>query len=98
RVSRDWSSDVCSSDLIVYGSVLLLPVLVVVLMLRIRPVGGAGSGDGYHLRDALEGLRFVIRNKPLLGAISLDLFAVLLGGATALDRKGVVQGTGLGAG
>jgi len=69
---------------IVYGSVLLLLVLVVVLMLRIRPVRVAGSGDGYHLRDALEGLRFVIRNKPLLGAISLDLFAVLLGGATAL--------------
>jgi MFS family permease len=36
------------------------------------------------LRDALEGIRF-IRSQPLiLGAISLDLFAVLFGGATAL--------------
>ncbi|MDQ1438254.1 MAG: hypothetical protein QOK43_1883 [Acidimicrobiaceae bacterium] len=35
-------------------------------------------------RDALEGLRF-IRGRPLLlGAISLDLFAVLFGGAVAL--------------
>ncbi len=37
-----------------------------------------------RMRDALEGLRF-IRSRPLvLGAISLDLFAVLFGGATAL--------------
>jgi hypothetical protein len=47
------------------------------------------------LRDALEGLRLVRRNPVLLGAISLDLFAVLFGGAVALlpaiakDRLGV---------
>jgi MFS family permease len=32
----------------------------------------------------VEGLRYVRRNKLVLGAISLDLFAVLLGGATAM--------------
>jgi MFS family permease len=32
----------------------------------------------------LEGLRYIGRNKLILGAISLDLFAVLLGGAVAL--------------
>jgi len=32
----------------------------------------------------LEGLRYIWRNKLLLGTISLDLFAVLLGGAVAL--------------
>ncbi|MFZ0589207.1 MAG: MFS transporter [Bryobacteraceae bacterium] len=31
-----------------------------------------------------EGLRFIWRNKLILGAMSLDLFAVLLGGAVAL--------------
>jgi MFS family permease len=31
-----------------------------------------------------EGLRFVVNNKIMLGAISLDLFAVLFGGAVAL--------------
>jgi MFS family permease len=31
-----------------------------------------------------EGLRFVFRNKVILGAISLDMFAVLFGGAVAL--------------
>ena len=35
-------------------------------------------------RSTLAGLEFVWRRKTLLGAISLDLFAVLLGGATAL--------------
>ena len=32
----------------------------------------------------LAGIRYVWSNKPILGAISLDLFAVLLGGAVAL--------------
>lgn len=47
------------------------------------------------LRIALEGLRFIRRTPILLAAISLDLFAVLFGGAVALlpaiatDRLGV---------
>ncbi|MEO6321973.1 MAG: MFS transporter, partial [Polaromonas sp.] len=36
------------------------------------------------LRTLLAGAAFVWRRKALLGAVSLDLFAVLLGGATAL--------------
>jgi MFS family permease len=36
------------------------------------------------LREAFEGLRFIRRSPILLGAISLDLFAVLFGGAIAL--------------
>ena len=46
-------------------------------------------------RDAFEGLRFIRGQPLLLGAISLDLFAVLFGGAVALlpaiakDRLGV---------
>jgi hypothetical protein len=32
----------------------------------------------------VDGLRYVRRNRLVLGAISLDLFAVLLGGATAM--------------
>lgn len=44
---------------------------------------GAGSAGG-RLRQAVEGLS-TIRTRPiLLGAISLDLFAVLFGGAVAL--------------
>jgi MFS family permease len=35
-------------------------------------------------RQKIEGLHYVRRNRLVLGAISLDLFAVLLGGATAM--------------
>jgi hypothetical protein len=35
-------------------------------------------------KSVKEGLRFVVSNKIMMGAISLDLFAVLFGGAVAL--------------
>ncbi len=41
-----------------------------------------GTATGWH--GLLEGVRFVFAKKAILGAISLDLFAVLFGGATAL--------------
>lgn len=43
-----------------------------------RPPGAA------RVAVILEGLRYIWRNQLILGAISLDLFAVLLGGAVAL--------------
>ena len=43
------------------------------------------TGDGQPTINALfAGIGFVRRNSAILGSISLDLFAVLLGGATAL--------------
>lgn len=60
-----------------------------------RPQRRTGSDERPTLHHALEGLRF-IRSRPiLLGAIALDLFAVLFAGAVALlpaiaeDRLGV---------
>jgi MFS family permease len=44
----------------------------------------AETDDKPSLREALEGLRFIRHHPVLLGAISLDLFAVLFGGAVAL--------------
>jgi MFS family permease len=56
--------------------------LVLISAIRVklaqRPRGAAGMGV------VLEGLRYIWREKLVLGAISLDLFAVLLGGAVAL--------------
>jgi MFS family permease len=44
----------------------------------------AGSRDQHPLRQIAEGFTFVWNNRFLLGCITLDLFAVLFGGATAL--------------
>ncbi len=58
-------------------------------------LGHVTAEEGTSLREALLGFRFIRRQPILLGAISLDLFAVLFGGAVALlpaiaeDRLGV---------
>ena len=44
----------------------------------------SGERHSATLADALEGVRFILRTPAMLGAMSLDLVAVLLGGATAL--------------
>jgi MFS family permease len=55
----------------------------------------SGTGRTNTLHEALEGYRFIRREPVLLGAITLDLMAVLFGGAIALlpaiaeDRLGV---------
>jgi MFS family permease len=50
--------------------------------------GGAWKRDATRrpasFTTILAGIRYIWSNKPILGAISLDLFAVLLGGAVAL--------------
>ncbi|HEY0310877.1 MAG TPA: MFS transporter [Allosphingosinicella sp.] len=54
-------------------------------MLLIRPVPRTDMGRGRNpWKQMVDGLHYVRRNKLVLGAISLDLFAVLLGGATAM--------------
>ena len=44
----------------------------------------AGAREPATLATALAGVRYVAKNRILLGAITLDFFAVFLGGATAL--------------
>jgi MFS family permease len=54
-------------------------------MLMIRPISRSMmDGSRNPWRQMVEGLAYVRDNKLVLGAISLDLFAVLLGGATAM--------------
>jgi MFS family permease len=55
------------------------------LIVSIRPVRARHEGPPVHpLKQMVEGFRFVRRERFLLGCITLDLFAVLLGGATAM--------------
>ena len=44
----------------------------------------ARAANRRPIHQMVEGLRYVVRNKMVLGAITLDLFAVFLAGATAL--------------
>ena len=54
------------------------------VMLRQVRVNATANARAASLKLVLEGLSFIWRSKVVLGAISLDLFAVLLGGAVAL--------------
>ncbi len=66
----------------VVSAVLLL--VSAVLVLSIRPVRSSHRSDLHPVRQMIEGFTFVWRSRFLLGCISLDLFAVLFAGATAL--------------
>jgi MFS family permease len=55
------------------------------LISSIRPVRAVHEGPPRHpLRQIADGFVFVRKERFLLGCITLDLFAVLLGGATAM--------------
>lgn len=54
------------------------------LFLRLRPTQVIPPKKAATLADVLGGLRFLVRTRLLLAAATLDLFAVLLGSATAL--------------
>jgi MFS family permease len=78
---------------------MLLVAALALGLLRPRPV--ARVEEQMTLRSLLAGLRFVWHTKLILAAITLDMFAVLLGGATALlpiFAKDILQvgATGLG--
>ncbi|MYN19591.1 MFS transporter [Rugamonas sp. FT107W] len=64
------------------SSALLLAA--VVLMCLVKSVKQPSNREPATWHTVLEGLRFVWSKPVVLGAISLDLFAVLFGGATAL--------------
>jgi MFS family permease len=66
------------------GSALLFGIAFIGL-LAIGPVERTKIARGPNpWSQMVEGLRYVRHNRLVLGAISLDLFAVLLGGATAM--------------
>jgi len=60
----------------------LLLVVLLVALIRPRPV--ARSEEELTLHSLFAGARFIWNTKIILAAITLDMFAVLLGGATAL--------------
>lgn len=67
-----------------YLVAILLFSIGIAAMFVIRPVKRPEAPTTSPWRSVVDGLRYVRDNKVVLGAISLDLFAVLLGGATAM--------------
>ena len=64
------------------ASALLVLSVVLICLTKAAPQAVSKEPPTWH--SVLEGLRFVMSRPIVLGAISLDLFAVLFGGATAL--------------
>jgi MFS family permease len=75
---------ITGSPVPVYGAAACGYAAGLALMSRMHVAQGERLRSASSLNDMLEGLRYIMRNELILGAISLDLFAVLLGGAVAL--------------
>ena len=66
----------------VVGAIFLLAFAVSVMLIHVNPP--TRQREPVTLQSVVAGVHFVFRNKIILATITLDLFAVLLGGATAL--------------
>jgi MFS family permease len=78
----------------VYAASAALSASSMTLVLLMRPREIARKSEPATLQTLFAGVRFVWKKKLILGSITLDLFAVLFGGAVALlpifaDRLGV---------
>nr|WP_154324924.1 MFS transporter [Pantoea sp. 201603H] len=69
---------------VVYGVAAAFYLLSIILVSRIRYVRPPQPRLPATVKTLFAGISFIRARKELLGVISLDLFAVLLGGATAL--------------
>ncbi len=74
-----WGVNVAYSAVIVFG------VMAVIFFMNVnsRPVPVKEKSETL-VESLLVGIRFVFKNQIILGALSLDMFAVLFGGATAM--------------
>ncbi|MBL7741373.1 MAG: MFS transporter [Chitinophagaceae bacterium] len=71
-----------TGTLIVICSLLSIAFLVLTRLKRKPPI--PQSGDTKTWESVKEGLRFVFKTKEILGSFTLDMFAVLFGGAVAM--------------
>ena len=68
-----------------YWAAAALMLVAMISLTPIRPVVPPPiRGERHPVRQMVEGVTYVRHHRFLLGAITLDLFAVLLGGATAM--------------
>jgi MFS family permease len=68
----------------VYAANVLAALVCFILILLIRREHKVEKRQPLSFKSLVEGFTFVFENKIILGVITLDMFAVLLGGATSL--------------
>ena len=68
----------------VYAIAVSISILAMAMTMRIKILTAVRSQEPVSLRTVFAGFRFIWDKKLILGSISLDMFAVLLGGAVAL--------------
>ena len=68
----------------VYLTAMLTSLVALLSTVRIKPQIMNWKREAVSLSTVLAGFRYIWRQKLILGSISLDMFAVLLGGAVAL--------------
>lgn len=68
----------------VYVLAVIMAIVAVICTLQIETQAKARAREPINARTVLAGLHYIWREKLILGSISLDLFAVFLGGAVAL--------------
>ncbi len=62
-----------------------LIIIAFIILFNLKPkIPVEGAKEKPTLESVKEGLRFVFKTKEVLGALTLDLFAVLFGGAVAM--------------
>src|SRR6267143_2124384 len=69
---------------VVYATATVLSAIALVATLRIGSKSQERPAEEMSFSTVMAGFRYVWREKVVLGSISLDMFAVLLGGAVAL--------------
>jgi MFS family permease len=68
----------------VYVLAVLMAIAAIICTLQIKTQAKARAREPINFTTVSAGLRYIWREKLILGSISLDLFAVFLGGAVAL--------------
>lgn len=68
----------------VYGASTTLYVLAGLMVICLRTARAQSSREPATLQSVFAGISYIRSKREVLGAISMDLFAVLLGGVTAL--------------
>lgn len=72
------------NEVSIYGVVIVVFIAATLMAWNVRTPVQIVSRDRVNITNLLAGFRFIASRKVILGAISLDLFAVLFGGAIAL--------------